>query len=542
MILLLIITVLVIGALLTGLITGGTMIGVILLIIGFLALIIKLVSGSSKSHNTNHFPNEAFIPSQEKNESSSFQVEFSSVEAQKENDDRNRITRFEEASDRLVPEIIKVPLERAYIALTGFQFDDARVYFDRILDIDPHFAPAYIGKLLCDIQIRDEKLLSYIISDYSHDSNWNSACRFATQEKLCCYMGYLEHAKEEQERIRLAKQNADRQAAELQRRAKAKKKKRFIKTCIVVLLLLIIAATIHFILIPELYYNKGLSYASSKQWAQAIDAFKKVGDYKDALHRTEETKYLQAMEYYENKEYEKAYRMLIAMPHYNKASDFLKSDEKMISISKREQWISSKWGKGQIIELGKYEQDHNITNGSETIQWIVLQVLGNNIVIAMSKNALLTSVYNNDNTTISWKDSSLRNYLNRYFITQAFNSKERNAIVSVNLDTDGETTTDQVFLLSTEDFRNNLAYDELRYCIPTKHAESEHGRNFIEQLTDERKGEWWLRSSSFSNGQCLLSYVGINGTISTSEAKEKHYVRPVICIDLGAEVFQMNYQ
>lgn len=144
---------------------------------------------------------------------------FISEAAQTENDDKSIVVRYDPAQDRDVHDEIKNALERAFLALNYFQFDEAAVHFDRVLDMDPHFAPAYMGKLLCSLGIRDERNLPFTRATFTKDHNWDLALRFATEEELVRYNGYLEQAREERE-----KYNQQKEAEEAERNQSKKGK------------------------------------------------------------------------------------------------------------------------------------------------------------------------------------------------------------------------------------------------------------------------------------------------------------------------------
>lgn len=186
----------VICALLAGLVAGGAVIAGILLLVGLIVLIVKAASSKEKNvvnvtvENQNSGANKTFP--EIKNDGDVLVTE----ESKEENDNRTYIVKYNPAPDRETPEEIKISLERAYIALSGAQYDEANIHFDRILDKEPHFAPAYIGKLLCELKIRDEKNLVYVGVNFSKSANWDAACRFATEAELDRYQGYLRENKQ----------------------------------------------------------------------------------------------------------------------------------------------------------------------------------------------------------------------------------------------------------------------------------------------------------------------------------------------------------
>lgn len=165
------------------------------------------------------------------------QYGFINPEAMTVNDDRSIIIKYNPASDRITSDEIKIALERAYIALSGFQFDEAARHFDRVLDIDPHFAPAYLGRLLCSLKIRDERNLPYTQAYFPKDHNWDSACRFATEEELKRYNGYLELAKEEHGKIKQRAEEEKRREEDEKTRQEELSRKKTKKELIITLLI-----------------------------------------------------------------------------------------------------------------------------------------------------------------------------------------------------------------------------------------------------------------------------------------------------------------
>lgn len=75
-------------------------------------------------------------------------------------------------------------LERAYLFLEESDFYKADQYFERILDIDPHCSKAYIGKLLCQLNLCRINDLIYSKMSLSSYDNYNKAVRFASAEEL----------------------------------------------------------------------------------------------------------------------------------------------------------------------------------------------------------------------------------------------------------------------------------------------------------------------------------------------------------------------
>lgn len=83
---------------------------------------------------------------------------------------------------------------------------------------------------------------------------------------------------------------------------------------------------------------------------------------------------------------------------------------------------------GNKVCFGFYEQDGNLSNGMEPIEWTVLAV-ENGKVLLFSDYALDCVPYYVDNVdTVRWEDSYLRRWLNYEFLLTAFSPKEREKI------------------------------------------------------------------------------------------------------------------
>ena len=82
---------------------------------------------------------------------------------------------------------------------------------------------------------------------------------------------------------------------------------------------------------------------------------------------------------------------------------------------------------GDIIEFGSYEQDNDLSNGPEPIEWRVLEVSDGSALI-VSQYALDARAYNKERVRITWAECTLRGWLNGEFYDTAF-SVDRKSVV-----------------------------------------------------------------------------------------------------------------
>lgn len=86
-------------------------------------------------------------------------------------------------------------LKRAYLFLEDAEWQTADAYFEKILDVDPENAQAYLGKLLAELRISTISELQTCDKAFEESANWQKALRFADEKLSTELQQYiLEHA------------------------------------------------------------------------------------------------------------------------------------------------------------------------------------------------------------------------------------------------------------------------------------------------------------------------------------------------------------
>ena len=116
--------------------------------------------------------------------------------------------------------------------------------------------------------------------------------------------------------------------------------------------------------------------------------------------------------------------------------------------------------KMDTVTFGLYPQSDASGVSKEPIEWIVLEKQGN-MALLLSKYILDCKKYNEVRDDITWENCTLRNWLNNSFYYNAFSSRERNQIKTINvinnnnidfeLVNGGNNTNDNVFCLSIDE-------------------------------------------------------------------------------------------
>ena len=163
---------------------------------------------------------------------------------------------------------------------------------------------------------------------------------------------------------------------------------------------------------------------------------------------------------------------------------------------------------GDYVLFGAYEQDNNVHNGKEAIEWLVLEVKEDRVLV-VSKYILDCKRYNEDYTSVTWETSTLRKWLNDDFINSAFSDDERVLIPTVtvladenpNYNTDpGNATNDRAFLLSITDvlkYRDVEIDNEDSAYLPITGEEVRPTEYAIACgiYVNDFGSHWWLRST-----------------------------------------------
>ena len=380
-------------------------------------------------------------------------------------------------------------LRRVFMFLEDGDWQRADEYCEKVLDLDPENAEAYLGKLMAELHVKTREALKDQPEPFDNQSNFQKVLRFGDEEmkqQLTADVAFIKDRNES--------------AREEERIARKKETKKLRKTYAIVTSILVACIAFLIILfsfiIPNRKYNAAVDLYYAGRYEDAITAFNALDGYKDSTMKIDEIKH------------------------------------------------SKEWLKecplGESYVFGKYEQDNNPYNGEEDIEWIVLEKEENKVLV-ISKYALDLQQYNTSFSVITWETCSLRKWLNGTFLNAAFSSAEQNSITSSTVTIDiipadstsaGNDTVDKVFLLSITEINKYFNSDEAKKCIPTDYAIAQ---GVLTSDSNELSGiatYWWLRSSGYYSYQAAL--VGTNGSVSSELVNCDYYaVRPAMWIDLG---------
>ena len=479
-------------------------------------------------------------------------------------------------------------LKRAFMFLEDGNWQEADAYCEKVLDIDPENAQAYLGKLMAERQVKKPEALADCVKPFDGSKNYQKVIRFggaALREQLDEYIVLIkerqrqiavQREQQEAERQRqLAEQEAERQRQLAEQDAERKRLIAELKDRLV-----------H--LSPEdkntpAYQRVAIKADELKEEAQATETA-----YRTALENVNREKpHLQAE--IEEKKKQKASLSIFSGKERKELQQRI--DELSLRLAELENGLSTaeeaktRAGEAclpfevytkmvllknkpgllqklqelgvteielqqldvpQTIEFGRYIQDEN--GLAAPIEWFVLDYAADRVLL-LSRYALDCQPYEKFIfKSYTWETSSLREWLNYDFINAAFSAKEKAMIPSVTVSANrnpdcsrdpGNDTEDKVFVLSILEAKKYFHNDEARKCTPTAYAIANYNKKNRQPIHNTKDGtatcNWWLREPAGFNYNVNSAYVSSGGDVNIygQSVGFEDFVRPALWINLS---------
>lgn len=373
-------------------------------------------------------------------------------------------------------------LERVFLFLEDGKWQDANIYCEKVLDIDPKNAMAYLGKLMAELKASNRKKLADCAEPFDGRDNYSKVLRFGDETLEAEMRGYITHINERNENAR--------------------------KTSI---------------------YDsaKGIMQKAQSEttYKQAAEAFESIPGFKDADKLAEECRQKVEALRLKEEQCEEELRKISAL--IKEAQDLIEQNEKKLSEASLFAISEKKEIKNKISELNEWVEQKNKKKAkilsalslkdqlkfvtatgavyfgeySGAIEWQVLKKTEDKALL-ISKYALDCQKYNTKYDKITWETCSLRKWLNGEFLDNAFSADEQALIATTTVSADknpncstnpGNATTDKVFLLSITEAEKYFTSDSARQCKPTKYAVANGA--YVNSVNGNCW--WWLRSPGY---------------------------------------------
>lgn len=264
--------------------------------------------------------------------------------------------------------------------------------------------------------------------------------------------------------------------------------------------------------------------ADDEEFEGAIAIFEELGNYSDAKQRVADVEEAQ----------KDKIKLLCANQRYAEALHF-----QNLQV-------------GDVIKFGEYEQDNNLENGKEAIDWIVLDVKDNQAFL-ISKQCLevMQFAVQEGPGLIFWEESDVYRWLNSDFLNSAFSENLQDCIIQVPLISAGKDSNghaevgkeslNYIFVLDETEYNKYKYLSMKNNAGVTAYVQAYYMDT--NEYSDKYKG-WWLRDVRYSIvGESRAKYVDETGFVDSVHCNNLHMVRPAMRIDLAKceEAYQQAY-
>ena len=285
------------------------------------------------------------------------------------------------------------------------------------------------------------------------------------------------------------------------------------------------------VIIPSINYSKAETLLAAEDYDGAIAAFEALENFKDSKEQHKAALYGKAITLLQAENYAAAYELLENL-------NYKDSEEKASTIYAEHPIDIMRTAQiGDTVFFGKYEQDNDTSNGNEAIEWLVLDVKDDRILV-ISKYILDCMPF--DSYWSWWDECTLRRWLNGTFRKEAFSEENQMHIPKVQVSAErnpshnvgpGKDTQDWIFLLNIQETEQYFDSEDSMQCRTTPYVDSE---------SDNLCMGWWLRSTGKDLDNAAVVFTPSVKSAIDRECADGYYihsdsigVRPAMWIDLG---------
>ena len=471
-------------------------------------------------------------------------------------------------------------LKRVFLFLEDEDWNSADSYCERVLDLAPENARAYLGKLMAEMQVPKQEQLADCSQPFDDRNSYKKAVRFADEELAAVLKGYIVSIRERNEKERM--ESDYQKASDLMQQAKHEQEYRraaelfqavspykdasvLAETC---------RANAEHARNENIYLvaNENLqkSFITLEDYKFALEQFETIAGWKDAEEKAQFCR-IKIEEIKLREERERA-----AQEHRTKTEALRGEDSgkkkrtagvaaaavvlagillaflwytviKPVGLSVEEADGSGVSAEGGDLFDSSKEQDHlelvegarilfgsymqSVDRQKDPIEWQIIDRKENQVLL-LSVYGLDCQAYSQEGDYAAWENSSLRVWLNTDCLNEMFSETEQKCLIPIN-EVDAEDLMgdiagleDKVFLLSKDEMKHLYVRD--RKCQVTEYAKSQGA-----DADDEGYGKWMLRAPVFND--LSISVVLPNGDIASAanymDSKDCA-VRPAVWVNM----------
>ncbi|MCR5012224.1 MAG: toll/interleukin-1 receptor domain-containing protein [Lachnospiraceae bacterium] len=244
-------------------------------------------------------------------------------------------------------------------------------------------------------------------------------------------------------------------------------------------------------LIADSKYERAGKYVQNAEYNDAITLYDELGEYKDSKNKAEEARRALLEIALASEDYLTAYDLYLDLGDSDSAS----------ALAEEHKWVEIATAQpGDTVFFGHYEQDNDNSNGKEDVEWIVLDVQEDKVLL-LTKYYIEKQPFNTGHSdAMNWEISSLRYWMKEEMVGNLFDEDEMSRVLLSNVSSEivnapnettrhnGNDTEDYLFLLSFDE------YLQYRTLIPntdrTTYALAEPQNSIYVDL----ESSFWLRT------------------------------------------------
>ena len=202
-------------------------------------------------------------------------------------------------------------LKRVFLFLEDEEWSRADEYCEKVLDMDPENPQAYLGKLMAELRVKNQKDLQDQAKPFDSNNNYQKILRFGDEQLKTTLIGYIDHIN----------------TINGQKGGKNTRKIAIIATsiaCAIIAFIILLTTVI----IPNGKYNDAVALMDAGQYTEAIAAFETLDGYKDSANKVVEcntaildSEYNNAMALMDAGQYTEAIAAFEALDDYKDSAD-----------------------------------------------------------------------------------------------------------------------------------------------------------------------------------------------------------------------------
>ena len=201
-------------------------------------------------------------------------------------------------------------LKRAFLFLEDGDWNSADEYCEKVLDVDPECAEAYLYKLMVELKVKNLEALAGYNKPFDNSVNYQKVMRFASdtlKADLSSLMGIINTRNKEESG-----------------RRKRRTSKITVMATVAIGTGIAVAIVLNSVIAPTVSYNKAMALMYAGEYSQAIEVFETLGGHKDSAAKIIECMYNIALASMDAGEYTKAIAAFEALDGYKDSAAMLK--------------------------------------------------------------------------------------------------------------------------------------------------------------------------------------------------------------------------